>query len=65
MKFTVSNSYFKIFCLSIVTLIISCKEAVKTQSENILLQEWQGPYGGVPAFDKMAVTDIKKPLKQA
>ena len=63
MKFTVSNSYFKIFCLSITTLIISCKGDVNTQSENILLQEWQGPYGGVPAFDKMAVTDIQEAVE--
>ncbi|WP_338395743.1 M3 family metallopeptidase [Fulvitalea axinellae] len=28
-------------------------------SENVLLEEWTGPYGGVPAFDKMQVTDIK------
>ena len=63
MKFTVSNSCFKIFCLSITTLIISCKGDVNTQSENILLQEWQGPYGGVPAFDKMAVTDIQEAVE--
>jgi len=63
MKFTVSNSYFKIFCLSITTLIISCKGDVNTQSENILLQEWQGPYGGVPAFDKMAVNDIQEAVE--
>lgn len=27
--------------------------------ENILLQEWTGPYGGVPAFDKMKLEDVK------
>jgi len=36
---------------------------VNTQSENILLQEWQGPYGGVPAFDKMAVNDIQEAVE--
>ena len=27
--------------------------------DNILLQEWTGPYGGVPAFDKMKIEDVK------
>ncbi|MDB4180732.1 M3 family metallopeptidase [Flavobacteriaceae bacterium] len=49
--------------MSITTLIISCKGDVNTQSENILLQEWQGPYGGVPAFDKMAVNDIQEAVE--
>jgi peptidyl-dipeptidase Dcp len=26
---------------------------------NLLLQDWTGPYGGVPAFDKMKVSDLK------
>ncbi|MDA9819774.1 M3 family metallopeptidase [Salibacteraceae bacterium] len=26
--------------------------------ENILLQEWTGPYGGVPAFDEMKLEDV-------
>ena len=64
MNITVSKSYLKFFCLSCLTLIISCKKDMKTQSENILLQEWQGPYGGVPAFDKMVLAIFKKPLKR-
>jgi len=31
---------------------------------NPLLAEWAGPYGGVPAFDKMRVADIKPALQQ-
>ncbi len=42
---------------------MSCKEDVKTQSENVLLQEWKGPYGGVPAFDKMTVNDIQEAVE--
>lgn len=30
----------------------------ETMPENILLQEWTGPYGGVPAFDKMKLEDV-------
>ena len=37
---------------------------MKIQSENILLQEWQGPYGGVPAFDKMDVKDIQEAVEK-
>ena len=32
---------------------------------NVLLAEWKGPYGGVPAFDKMQVTDAKPALEAA
>ncbi|MDA9970685.1 M3 family metallopeptidase [Flavobacteriaceae bacterium] len=36
---------------------------MKTQPENVLLQEWNGPYGGVPAFDKMTVNDIQEAVE--
>lgn len=35
------------------------------QYDNVLLQEFQGPYGGVPAFDKMKLEDLKPALEQA
>lgn len=35
----------------------------KLMSETILLKEWTGPYGGVPAFDKMKVEDIKEAME--
>ena len=63
MKITVPKSYLKVFCLSLLTLIISCKKDMKTQAENVLLQEWNGPYGGVPAFDKMTVNDIQEAVE--
>lgn len=31
-------------------------------SDNIFLQSWQGPYGGVPAFDQMRLEDFKQAL---
>ncbi len=34
-------------------------------SDNVLIQEWTGPYGGVPAFDKMSVEAIKPALEEA
>jgi peptidyl-dipeptidase Dcp len=35
------------------------QEQTETTTENILLQEWTGDYGGVPAFDKMKLEDVK------
>lgn len=63
MKINLSNSYFKIFCLSFLTLTVSCKKDMNTTSENPLLQEWKGPYGGVPAFDIMDVNDIQEAVE--
>ncbi len=40
------------------------KEATTTMSDNVLLQEWTGPYQGVPAFDKMNVADIKDAVEK-
>jgi peptidyl-dipeptidase Dcp len=30
---------------------------------NVLLAEWTGPYGGVPAFDRMSLDDLKPALE--
>ena len=48
-----------------------CNEDKKTNTntdsklmiDNLLLQQWTGPYGGVPAFDKMKVEDIKEAME--
>lgn len=63
MNINVPNSYLKVFCLSLITLVIGCKKDMKTTSKNPLLQEWKGPYGGVPAFDKMDVNDIQEAVE--
>ncbi|WP_040250989.1 M3 family metallopeptidase [Psychroserpens mesophilus] len=51
-----------------IVLFASCKKDEKqsdnneqstAMSNNMLLQEWTGPYEGVPAFDRMKVDDIK------
>ena len=64
MDISVPTSFIKVFYLSLLTFVISCKKDMKIQSENILLQEWQGPYGGVPAFDKMDVKDIQEAVEK-
>ncbi|MCY2686845.1 M3 family metallopeptidase [Salinimicrobium sp. TH3] len=36
----------------------------KTTMKNDLLQEWTGPYGGVPAFDKMNLEELQPAMEQ-
>ncbi len=44
---------------------ISCTQKTEEPTiDNILLKEWTGPYGGVPAFDKMKVEDVKDAMLQ-
>ncbi|HKQ97754.1 MAG TPA: M3 family metallopeptidase [Candidatus Polarisedimenticolia bacterium] len=31
--------------------------------DNLLLADWKGPYGGVPAFDRMSLPDLKAALE--
>ncbi|HLV39959.1 M3 family metallopeptidase [Xanthomarina sp.] len=51
-----------------MVLFASCKEdpktPEKTMSDNVLTQEWTGPYEGVPAFDKMSVDAIKSAVEE-
>ena len=60
------------YTLKIVAIIcclatLSCnqpKEKSKNMTENLLLQEWTGPFKGVPAFDKMNLEDLKPALEK-
>jgi peptidyl-dipeptidase Dcp len=55
-----------------IPLLMSCNdkstETSKVETaekiDNILLEEWTGPYGGVPAFDQMKVEDIKPAIEK-
>jgi len=38
-------------------------EQQKTQQQNPLLAPWTGPYGGVPAFDTVQLSDLKSALE--
>ena len=59
----------KVAVLGSIILFASCKEDVKkdeiSMSDNILIQEWTGPFEGLPAFDKMNVTDVKAAMEEA
>ncbi len=64
---------------AIVMALAGCSQAPETQStasaapaqaeaiatENVLLQDFKGPYGGVPAFDKMELSDLKPAMEAA
>jgi len=58
---------FKLLGLAVLLAFSSCKKDAKNAEEktdlamtdNVLLQEWTGDYGGTPAFDKMNVADVK------
>lgn len=56
----------KILGFSALIIVMSCKNENKetkentvTDIDNILLKDYEGPYGGVPAFDKMQLKDVK------
>ncbi|MGB5497997.1 MAG: M3 family metallopeptidase [Maribacter sp.] len=50
-----------IFLSIVMIVLVSCKQEKnqETTVDNLLLKEWVGPYGGVPAFDQMKVEDVK------
>ena len=53
---------------SFIIAFTSCKQTKENdqsmETENILLSEWTGDYGGTPAFDKMNIKDIKPALEK-
>jgi len=62
----VISAMFKSLVLFTLIIVTSCnqkKEKTDAMSTNILLEEWTGPYNGVPSFDKMNITDIKSALE--
>ena len=52
--------------LAAVVLLVSCAGDVMRPTDakdNALLADWTGPYGGVPAFDKMDLDALKPALE--
>jgi len=48
-----------------IVALVGCKqEKAEPMVDNLLLKEWTGPYGGVPAFDQMKVEDVKAAMLQ-
>ncbi len=52
-------------CAVVLTLVAACGEQTATTEHemNMLLAEWTGPYGGVPAFDRMDLAYLKPALE--
>ncbi len=63
-----TSRILKAAVLGSIILFSSCKEEPKIEdqlmTDNILLHEWEGPYQGVPAFDKMNVADVKEAVEK-
>ena len=56
----------------IVAVLISCKTdkteenmQEEEKTENVFLTEWKGEYNGVPAFDKMELSQLKPAIQKA
>ena len=60
-------------CIVAITFVAACGEQTDSTEEaadisaaangNVLLAEWTGPYGGVPAFDQMDLVYLKPALE--
>src|SRR5690606_12526423 len=50
-------------CFSAVAFLALTSCSPKEETTNLLLQEWTGPYGGVPAFDRVEVAQFKPALE--
>ena len=61
MRHTVSK--LTIFAVISILFLAGCGE--KPAGDNILLAKWTGPFGGVPAFDRMDLGDLKPALETA
>ena len=71
-----SRKLIQIFSMLIVLLLFAqctkklgemktTSNANKATSANALLQEWTGPYNGVPPFDKVQISDFKPAFEAA
>ncbi|MDC1221170.1 M3 family metallopeptidase [Salibacteraceae bacterium] len=65
------NKITRAITLLSVTALLSCggetnDKPIETaeKMDNILLNEWTGPFGGVPAFDQMKVEDIRPAIEK-
>ncbi len=55
-----------ILLLLALVVLVGCKQEKNEDLvvDNLLLKEWTGPYGGVPAFDQMKIEDVKAAMLQ-
>ncbi len=60
--------FVRIACVAAMVFAVACagdEEATGTvDGDNVLLAEWSGPHGGVPAFDRMDLAALKPALEE-
>ena len=64
---TLTNFKTNLIALLVFGIILGSCTTMENDSmntDNILLAEWTGPYGGIPAFDKMDLADVKPALEK-
>lgn len=64
------TSALKAMAFLTILITVGCTQNMEEEeqtslADNILLKEWTGPYGGLPAFDKMDQTQLKEALEKA
>lgn len=63
-----SRYFFAVAVMAVAIVMKDLYAPITTSAStpvNPLTQKWTGPYGGVPPFDKVRVTDFKPALEQA
>jgi peptidyl-dipeptidase Dcp len=65
----ISNKINIMILLASALLFSNCQPEENTEipvdSDNILLQKWTGPYGGIPDFNKMDIPTVKEAMEEA
>ncbi|MCP4882207.1 MAG: M3 family metallopeptidase [Flavobacteriales bacterium] len=55
-----------ILSVAVLMTFMGCNQENKTEEKamesDVLLKQWTGPYGGIPAFDQMKVEDVKSAM---
>ena len=59
--------FILLFAVSIITgsNLMTTNNAMTNETENPLLAKWEGPYGGVPPFDRVQIALFKPALESA
>jgi peptidyl-dipeptidase Dcp len=65
MKYTSLYSKLKLLTFPLTILPLAALTMAANAADNPLLRKWSGPYGGLPPFDKMKVSDVKPALEEA
>lgn len=64
-KYSFRNALFSASLIFILVFNFAMTKNVNAAETNPLSAEWTGPYGGIPPFDKVKVSDFKSALETA